>query len=711
MARLAHWVLGHRTIVLLAWLGLAIAGGVSAPHTVSNLSYDFNLPGKQSTAANERILRTFHSGGHNNPIVLSATVPPGRRATDPTSVRDLASVEARIAKVLPGARTASYASTHDAALVGRDGRTTALVVYPVPVPGASPYASSLQTLRTALSTSTIARAPIRVSGVDALQEATGSGRRGVIFETLLGGLGALIVLALVFGSFLALIPLLIATLSILTTFLLVGLLTTVTDVSFIVEYLIALIGLGVAIDYSLLVVTRWREALGKGADGPEAVVAAMTTAGRAVSFSGVTVGVSLVSLLLLPVPFLRSVGITGLLIPLVSVAASVTVLPVFLLWFGPRLAWPNRRSTDPHSRLWHRVATLVRRAPVPAAVLAAGLLIVLAIPAFSIRLASADPKSLASTGPAAQAYAELSAAGIPVGIFQPVQVLVTGPEDVGSRVSGIPGMAHVLSPQAWQRGQVRLVDVWTTSSATSDAGASAVKGIVGALERSRGVAIGGTPAADRDFVSSVYGNLWLVLTLVGVLTFLLLARAFRSILLPIKALVLNALSIGAAYGVAVFIWQDGHFTETLFGNRPTGAITTWVPIAVFAFIFGLSMDYEVFILSRMREVWDETGSNPRAVDEGVATTGRLVTSAALILFLAFVALGTVNVTDVKTFATALGAGIALDALVVRTILTPALVVLFGRWNWWLPRWAGGRPPSGPSTPDRRLTTAGTSARD
>lgn len=711
MARLAHWVLAHRAIVLLTWLVLAVAGGATAPHTVSNLSYDFKLPGKQSTAANERILQTFHSGGSNDPIVLSAKVPDGLRVTDPAAVRDLASVDARIAKALPGARTTSYASTRDPALIGRDGRTTALVVYPVPVPGASPYASSLQTLRTALSSATVAGAPVRISGVDALQEATGSGRRGVIFETLLGGLGALIVLALVFGSFLALIPLLIAALSILTTFLLVGLLTTVTDVSFIVEYLIALIGLGVAIDYSLLVVTRWREALGKGADGPEAVVSAMTTAGRAVSFSGVTVGVSLVSLLLLPVPFLRSVGITGLLIPLVSVAASITVLPVFLLWFGPKLAWPNRRGTDPHSRLWHRVAGLVRRAPVPAAVLAAGLLVVLALPAFSIRLASADPKSLASTGPAAQAYADISAAGIPVGIFQPVQVLATGSAEVARQLSGVEGVGHVLSPQGWQRGQVRMVDVWTTASATSDAGASAVKGVIAALGHGRGIAVGGTPTADRDFVSAVYGNLWLVLTLVGVLTFLLLARAFRSILLPIKALLLNVLSIGAAYGVAVFIWQDGHFTETLFGNRPTGAITTWVPIAVFAFIFGLSMDYEVFILSRMREVWDRSGSNSRAVDEGIATTGRLVTSAALILFLAFVALGTVNVTDVKTFATALGAGIALDALVVRTILTPALVVLFGRWNWWLPRWAGGRPVAAPQRDDRELSTTGAPAED
>ncbi len=688
MIRPARWMLSHRVFVLVAWLALAAAGAATAPHTVSSLTYDFSLPGQPSTNANERILSTYGNGGRD-PVVLSVTVPEGTTVTSPQTREQLTALESQVVAALPGARTASFASTGDTALVGSGDRTTAVLVYPRPLPSASPYGTALKTLQRTVSTSTVAGAPVLVTGVDALKLDTGAGR-SVLVEVVFGAVGALIVLALVFGSFLALLPLVIAAFSILTTFLLVGGLTTVTDVSFIVEYLIALIGLGVAIDYSLLVVTRWREALGNGAIGDEAIVTAMSTAGRAVTFSGVTVGVSLVSLLLLPVPFLRSVGITGLLIPLISVAASVTLLPVLLHWLGRRLSWPHRRSADPHSKLWGRVARGVRRAPVPAAVLSAALLVVLALPALGIRLASADPGSIAQQGAAAQGYSDIVEAGIPVGVFQPVQVLTNDVSGTRAALSGVAGIGHVLEPPSWQQASTRVLDVWTQASAASHEGAGTVDAVASTLANRSGTAVGGTPTADRDFVSAVYGNAWLVVGLVALLTFLLLARAFRSVLLPIKALLLNVLSIAAAYGVAVFIWQDGHLTTELFGTTGTGAITTWVPVAVFAFVFGLSMDYEVFILTRMREVWDETGSNSRAVDEGLATTGRLVTSAALILFLAFVALATVPVTDVKTFATALAAGIAIDAIVVRTVLTPALVVLLGKWNWWLPRWAGGR---------------------
>ena len=210
--------------------------------------------------------------------------------------------------------------------------------------------------------------------------------------------------------------------------------------------------------------------------------------------------------------------------------------------------------------------------------------------------------------------------------------------------------------------------------------------------------MGGTPAEDADFISAVYGNVvWVVLG-VAVVTFLLLARALRSLWLPIKALALNALSLGAAYGVTVLIWQEGYGTELLFGQPSSGAVTIWVPIAAFAFLFGLSMDYEVFLLSRMREEYDDLTSadavealdertaTDRAVVEGIANTGRLVTSAALILFFAFIALSTVPTIEVKVLATALAAGIAMDAVIVRGLLAPALVGVLGRANWTMPEW-------------------------
>jgi RND superfamily putative drug exporter len=200
------------------------------------------------------------------------------------------------------------------------------------------------------------------------------------------------------------------------------------------------------------------------------------------------------------------------------------------------------------------------------------------------------------------------------------------------------------------------------------------------------VRVGGQPASNADFVDAVYGSFPLMIALIAVVTFVLLARAFRSLLLPLKAIALNVLSIAAAWGVLVLVWQQGHGSEAIWGIQATGSIPSWMPLMVFAFLFGLSMDYEVFILARMREEFDRTGSTGTAVVQGLARTGRLVTSAALILFLAFVSMASGPGTDLKMFATGLGAGILLDATVIRALIVPAVIALMGRWNWWLPHW-------------------------
>jgi RND superfamily putative drug exporter len=222
---------------------------------------------------------------------------------------------------------------------------------------------------------------------------------------------------------------------------------------------------------------------------------------------------------------------------------------------------------------------------------------------------------------------------------------------------------------------------------------TAVAGVSGAL-------VGGLGVVEVDMIHAVYGNFPLMLVLLGLLTFVLLARAFRSIILPLKAVLLNLLSLAAVYGSLVLIWQKGYGSNAIWSIPATGAITGWIPLMVFAFLYGLSMDYEVFILSRMREEYDATGSTKQAVVTGIGRTGRLVTSAALILFLAMAALGSAPNTDVKIFATALGTGILLDATVVRALLVPALISLFGRWNWWMPVWAARILRIEPSPPLR-----------
>jgi putative drug exporter of the RND superfamily len=511
----------------------------------------------------------------------------------------------------------------------------------------------------------------------------------LLAETFVGGLGALAVLAFVFASFLAFLPLLMAAVSILTTLLVVYGLTEITDVSFIVQFLVALIGLGVAIDYSLLMVVRWREERQKGADNETAVLTALEHAGRAVVTSGGTVAVGLFALVVLPIPFLRSIGYGGMLIPLVSVLVAVTLLPVILATIGPRLDWPRIRREDRASRSWTRWAELVVRRRVLAVLAAAAILVALIVPA--TRLYPGNPKadSLSTGGDAKSGLVELERSGIGAGVLTPFEILVHAggdPASVARKAATVAGVRAAIAPAgaAWRRTGAAIVDVFPSSDGNTQAGRNTLARVRGAVhpltgaprrrrsrrhQRLRRRRLRQLPPDDRPDRARQ----------------LPAARpAFRSLLLPLKAVVLNAMSVAAAYGVVTLIWQDGYGSKLIWGIDSTGAVTSFVPLMTFAFIFGLSMDYEVFILARMREEYDRTGSTRQAVIGGLGRTGRLVTSAALILFFAFAALTSVPETDIKVFGTALAAGILLDATVVRALLVPALVSLFGRWNWWMP---------------------------
>ncbi|WP_268235491.1 MMPL family transporter [Gordonia jinhuaensis] len=402
--------------------------------------------------------------------------------------------------------------------------------------------------------------------------------------------------------------------------------------------------------------------------------------------SGVTVAVSLAALIALPVPFLRSIGFTGLLIPLVSVVVALTLLPALLLTVGHKLEWPHRRSGSAESRLWRRIGGFVVAHRWSSAVVALAILVVLAIPAFSMRLADPTNSSLASTGgPAGAAIERVESAGLGDGLTKPVEIVTDRPGEVVAALRGDDQVAGLTAPDTWVSGTNHVVDAWTHDDVSTGSGSDAAAHIRSVAE-GLGADVGGLAAQNSDFIDAVYGNVWWVVLLIIVVTFILLAIALRSIVLPLKALLLNIFSIAAAYGVMVWIWQDGHGTELLFNQQASGAITVWIPIAVFAFLFGLSMDYEVFLLSRIREAHDEGASTDDATVTGVARTGRLVTSAALILFLAFISLSQVPATDVKILATGLALGIILDATLVRGVLAPALVAALGDVNWWVPTW-------------------------
>ncbi len=708
MTSLTRWILAHKRTVTVFWIVVTLVGIGTVGSAVGAFSKTFSVPGREGYATNQKILDLYRSGGDRAPLVPVVTLPAGVSVSSPNVRQGLAQIEAKLRQAIPGIRTASFADTGNRAFVSNDGRTSFVLAYPPP--DNESFGNNTKAAKRAaavLAGDTIAGSPVHVTGIDALSNQTGGSKGpGVFLEAMLGGLGALLVLAFVFASLLAFVPILMAIVSIMSTFLVLWGVTSLTSVSMIVEFLVALIGLGVAIDYSLLVVVRWREERAHGHEGDEAVVRAMQTAGRAVVFSGTTVAIGLLAMVVLPLPFLRSIGFAGMLIPLISVIVAMTLLPIVLSKLGDRLDWPHVRSDDQASRSWTRWAQLVVRRRWVAALGAALVLAALVLAATSIQPGSANVDNLSKHGDAHTGLVALERSGIGPGALQPIEVLSSGsdPARIAATLSSVEGIHGAVAPAGpdWRRGGTALVDALPVAdTATSDGRATIDRARTAAHSVGDDVRVGGLGAENQDFVSAIYGSFPVMIALIAVLTFLLLARAFRSLLLPLKAVILNVISVAAAWGVITLVWQDGHGSNAIWGIAASHSITAWIPLMVFAFLFGLSMDYEVFILSRMREEYDRTGNTNAAVVRGIGRTGRLVTSAALILFLAFVSMASGPQADVKVFATGLAAGILLDATVIRALLVPAVVSLFGRWNWWLPpgpaRWLRVEPSLPPQS--------------
>jgi putative drug exporter of the RND superfamily len=687
-------VLRHRKLIVSVWVLLAVIGAWAASSINDHLSQSFDAPGRPAFEANKEIVKTYGNGGLISPFVLVAAPEEGKLAEGGNEIAFTKAAK-EVAAAVPGSRLAGLGAGGSAAdFESKDGAVGYAFVYPPPGPEApDKNEGALTAVQKAAAQHSIGGAPLRVTGVEALSEDSGGGGAGLLFETLIGALGALIVLALVFGSWLAIVPLIIAGASILTTFAMLRLLAEITQVSFVVQFLVGLIGLGVAIDYSLLVVFRWREQRAAGASGEAAVVAAMKTAGHAVAVSGVTVGIGLLAMVVVPVPFIRSIGFGGLMIPIVSVLAALTLLPILLARFGDRLDRRHDVSRDAAAgAFWTRWSTWVVRRRWPAAVVGVGILAVLAIVALNLNPGQPSVDSLSSGGEAKTALTSLEDAGVGTGVLTPIEVLSEKSQagaDAG-QLAKVEGVDQVLAPKGpqWQRGDTALLAVVPQSDSGSSSGRDTLER-VRALEGDLpgGGKVGGPAAQDRDLTEAIYSSFPLMVAIIALVTFGLLARSQRSIVLPIKAIGLNVLSIGAAFGIVVLIWQEGVGSDLIGGVPATGAIVNWVPLAIFAFLYGLSMDYEVFILSRVREEYDRIGDTDQAVIRGIGRTGRLVTSGALILFLAFVALASGPSVEIKVFATGLAAGIALDATVVRMLVVPALVSLLGNANWWLPGWA------------------------
>jgi putative drug exporter of the RND superfamily len=677
----------HRIVVSIFWLVMFIAGIAASSVVTDRLSLDFSLPGQPGDDAENLMIDNYGTSSFDT-IVATVTVPQGD--TVAAHQDEIATIFKHAGTIKDTTtRIVDYASTGDDHFITDDGRTT-FALYQGPIPTSfSPDAGINDEIQASMEQ--VANQTDFETGVTSyniLSSGEDTDGPSVLVETLFGAAGALLVLVFVFASFLALVPMVIAAVSILTCFLLVLGLTTFSDVSFVVQFLIALIGLGVAIDYSLLLVSRWREEREHGHSNEEAVVIAMKTAGHAVFASGVTVAISLIALVVVPVPFLRSMGFGGMFIPLVSVSVVLTLLPAMLSKIGPKVDWPRIRHEGRASRGWTAWARGIVAHRWVATLAALAMLAVLIAPVFSLKIGQAGVDSLAKNGPAYETLHNLDDAGVGNGVLTPIEVLVS-PDQAGAALqaaSGVDGVQFAVLGS--ENDNLSLIDVIPQDATLESSSINVVDDVRAAVNGAvdGDVWIGGAGAAVGDYFTAVYDRFPYVLALIALITFVLLARTFRSWLLPLKAVILNLVSLAAVFGAIVFFWQLGHGSEAIFNVSATGAVAFWEPVIIFAFLFGLSMDYEVFILARMREEYDATGDTKAAVTVGLGRTGRLVTSAALILFFAFAALASSPGTDIKVMGTALGVGILIDATIVRALLVPALVSLFGGYNWWLPDW-------------------------
>ena len=496
---------------------------------------------------------------------------------------------------------------------------------------------------------------------------------------------ALVVMALVLGSALAAgLPLFVALSGVgATSLALVGV-SALTDVSLYAVNVTLMLGLGLGIDYGLLVISRFREERGAGHDVPGAVRRTMATAGRTVVFSAATVAVALLALVVFPDPTIRSLAYGGIGVVLATMASALTLLPALLARFGHRLS-PQAPASS-HGA-FARLARLVQRRAVPVVIVVGAGLVVLGLPFASARFDDIGVHALPESSETRQ-VAEAIDARFPQVTAEPVVAVADVAPDAPAvaawlaEVQGLPGVASAVASEDVAVDGVTVVEVHAEGPSNGRT-AQAVVGEVRALGPPFAVGVTGDPAEIVDLRDSVTDRLPVAIAILVVATFALLFLMTGSVVVPLKAIVMNVLSLGATFGALVLVFQDGHLAG-LLGFDPPGSLDLLMPVIVFLFAFGLSMDYEVFLLSRIREVWEETGDNDRAVAEGLQRSGRIITSAALLMVIVFAGFAAGEMVAIKQLGLGLAVAVVVDATVVRSLLVPATMKLMGRWNWWAP---------------------------
>ncbi len=700
MRSFATWTTGHRKTVIVGWIVALVAIGMVAGSTGASFSEEFKLPASDSTEAFELLEDRFpaQSGGTAT-IVFKADAG----VESPAVKQKMEAVFAEVAEYPHVSEVASPYAGKGAGAISEDGKIAyATIQFDVP-DNKLDKAKTKEIMAAARGAAgdglTVAMGGQAIE--EARQEEGGDSSFGI------GLLAAVVVLLLTFGSFVAMgLPILTALFALGVGLSLVTLGTHVFDTANFAPELAAMIGLGVGIDYALFILTRFRNGLDEGLEKQQAAIQAVDTAGRAVLFAGITVIISLMGMLLLGISFLYGVAMAAALAVLFTMIAALTLLPALLTVAGN---WVNRlripglgtgaRSID-EGGWWFRWSRRIQARPWVAALLSGGLLIAFCIPTLSLRLGSND----AGTDPAGtttrEAY-DLLAEGFGPGFNGPFSIVASLPEkgddaalvQVSKQLEGEEGVAAV-TPVTMNKGEnTGVFQVYPTTSPQSAATTTLLDHIRGdvipPIEQQTGaqVHVGGITAIFEDFGTAISEKLPLFIGVVVLLSALLLMIVFRSLLVPLKAMVMNLLSIGAAFGLIVAVFQWG-WGASLIGVDNTGPIISFFPVFLFSIVFGLSMDYEVFLMSRIHEEWEHRKDATEAVTRGLALTGRVITAAAAIMVTVFASFMLGEDRIIKLFGLGLASAVLMDAVIIRSVLVPAVMQLFGRRAWYFPGWLG-----------------------
>jgi RND superfamily putative drug exporter len=701
MLKLARWSTTHRLYVVLGWLALLVLVNAVAQSAGTTYSNNFTLPHSDSQRASDLLQKSFPAqAGDRDTIVFRVA---GGSVTDPAVKARMSSTFAAVAKLPHVTSVVSpYAAAQAGRAISKDGRIAfATVLFDEKaneLPDSAP--------KRVVAVATAAAQPgLEVAlGGQAIEVTQ---KQGFAVSSVVGLMAAIVVLLITFGSLVAMgLPIVTALFGLGTGLGLIALFTHVVDTPNFSSELAAMIGLGVGIDYALFIVTRFREAY--AGPGPtagqvrESVVQAMDTAGRAVLFAGCTVVIALLGMMLLGVSFLYGVAISASIGVLLVMFGSLTLLPALLTFAGPRLVRPGRRArrrgeTVAHAAgagRWLRWSRFVQSRPWTIALASTLLMLAIAGPALALRLGSSDAGNDPKSFTAHRAY-EMLAQGFGRGFSGPLLVVTQNgtPATLGQLRSALAAATDVVSvspPRLSPTGQVATISVYPRSApqdyATSQLVSRLRTQVIPPVTSGAGmhVYVGGVTAGSVDFAATLGHKLPLFIGVVVLLSALLLMIVFRSLVIPLQAAFMNLLSIGAALGVIVVIFQWGWLDSVMGISR--GPIESFIPVMLFAIVFGLSMDYEVFLVSRIHERWTHGRDARHAVGEGLALTGRVVTAAAAIMICVFLSFMLGEDRVIKEFGLSLASAVFLDAVVVRCLLLPAVLSILGERTWRVPSW-------------------------